>query len=178
VRRGRRIILALVLIVGLPACAAMRVNEHPVCDQRPTTVLMAESVPNATLIPCVRSLPLGWAFSVFDARQGISEFSLDSDAGGPGALLVRFMGTCRPEGTQSRSDEPGTRMVEHRTSQDPYAATWSYLYPGGCARYSIHLAAGAPVGRLLGQIRSGLSFIGREQVLEGLAASELEPAGA
>jgi hypothetical protein len=156
----------------------MRVNEHPVCDQRPPTVLMAESVPNAALIPCVRSLPLGWAFSAFDARQGISEFSLDSDAGGPGALLVRFTGTCHPDGAQARSDEPGTRMVEHRTSEDPYAATWSYLFPGGCARYSIHLAAGSPIDRLVAQIRSGISFIGRERVLEGLSGSELPAAGA
>jgi hypothetical protein len=177
-RRGGRIVIALVLIAGLPACAAMRSNEHPVCDQRPPTILMAESVPDATLVPCVRALPLGWAFAAFDARQGISEFSLDSDAGGPGALLVRFTRNCTPEGIQARSDEPGTRMVEQRSGEDPYAATWTYLFGGGCARYSIHLAAGAPVERLLAQIRSGLSFIARERVIQNLSGGDLEPAGA
>ena len=177
-RRARPIVLALALVAELPGCAAMRVNEHPVCDQRPPTVLMAESVPNATLIPCVRSLPLAWAFSAFDARQGVSEFSLDSDAGGAGALLVRFTGTCHPEGTQSGTDEPGTRLIERRTSRDPYTATWSYLFSGGCVRYSIHLAAGSPVDRLVDQIRSGVSFIGRDRVLEGLSGSELPPVAA
>jgi hypothetical protein len=126
----------------------------------------------------VRSLPLGWAFAAFDVRQGISEFSLDSDAGGPDALVVRFTGACNPEGTGGRSDEPGTRIVEQRSSEDPYVAAWSYEFPGGCARYRIDLVSGAPVDRLLSQIRSGMSFIARDRVLEGLSGSELEPAGA
>jgi hypothetical protein len=171
------LILAVALVLGLSSCSAMRENEHAVCDQRPSTVLMSESVPTASLIPCVRSLPLGWAFAAFDARQGISEFSLDSDAGGPGALLVRLTRTCEVEGTRANSDEPGTQLTEVRATEAPYAATWSYVFPGGCVRYSIHLTAGAPVDRLLAQIRSGVSMIARERLLEGLSGSELEPAG-
>jgi len=173
--RGAAIAVALLALVASTSCEEMRDHEHPVCDQRPPTILMAESVPDATMIPCVRSLPLGWAFASFDARQGISEFSLDSDAGGPGALLVRFTATCHPRGAPASSDETGARLTERRTSQDPYAATWTYTFPGGCATYAIRFGGGAPADRLVGQIRSGLSFIDRARVLAGLSSTELEP---
>ena len=175
--RRAALALALLAAVASTSCAEMRDHEHPVCDQRPPTILMTESVPGATLIPCVRSLPLGWAFASFDARNGISEFSLDSDAGGPGALLVRLTASCHPEGTPTSSDQPGTRLTERRTSEDPYVATWTYEFRGGCARYEIRFGGGAPADRLVGQIRSGLSFIERRTVLAGLSSTELEPEG-
>jgi hypothetical protein len=175
--RRAALAVALLALLASTSCDEIRDHEHPVCDQRPPTILMAESVPGATMIPCVRSLPLGWAFASFDAREGSSEFSLDSDAGGPGALLVRFTATCHPQGTHASSDETGAQLTERRTSGDPYAATWTYTFPGGCASYAIRFGSGAPADRLVGQIRSGLSFIERRRVLAGLSSTELEPEG-
>lgn len=51
-------------------------------------VLMAQSVPSATLIPCIEALPVGWTYGGSDVRDGVARFWLDSDRGGFHAVEV------------------------------------------------------------------------------------------
>ena len=49
------------------------------CDELEPLWLEAQSVPSASLVPCVRSLPEGWTFGAANVRNGWSRFTLDHD---------------------------------------------------------------------------------------------------
>ena len=54
-------------------------------------ILMAQSVPTASWVPCLRTaLPLGWSFHHLDARDGTASFWLNSDRDGQQAIEVRL----------------------------------------------------------------------------------------
>jgi hypothetical protein len=174
-----RNLLCLVLICSaLSACTATRENEHPVCDVRSPTILMAEAVKTAALIPCVRSLQIGWSFSGFDAQDGRAIFTLSSEAGGRDALSVELTRGCpAQDGSDvARSDEPGTSLrTRIISSRDPYEARWRYTFEGGCATYDLAFVNGAPVDRLQQEIVRSISFIPRSWINQQLEASSDRP---
>ena len=60
------------------------------CDQLEPLWLEAQSVPSASLVPCVRALPEGWSFGAANVRNGWSKWTLDHDRLGKPALSVRL----------------------------------------------------------------------------------------
>jgi hypothetical protein len=98
-------------------------------------ILMAQSVPTATRVPCISAaLPLGWSFHHLDARNGVSRFWLDSDRDGIQAVEVRLTESCDTRGTtEVPSDREGMRRLERVDRMSPsYAGTRYYLFDGGC----------------------------------------------
>jgi len=161
---GKVLAVALAAALMAPACGAAQDNARPVCGYGDPTLLMAEAVPSATLVPCVRSLPVGWHFHGFEAERGNAGFALDSEQAGTQALVVSVAPSCRPEGSPASSDERGTQLFRRGANPSAgYAATWWYRYAGGCTIYRIELPSG-PVANLIGQIRSGLSFTRRAEL--------------
>ena len=68
--------------------------------------LEAQSVPSATLVPCVRALPVGWSVVKVTVNDGRSVLTLDNDRAGKRALVVRLTSGCGPGGaTQIVSDQ-------------------------------------------------------------------------
>jgi hypothetical protein len=179
----RRRSVAALLLASLAAVSCERLNEnhHPVCDVRSPTILMAESVKTAALIPCVRALPAGWRFEAFEARDGEATFSLDAPTGGDGAVRVSLRRSCTAVGTPAPSGAPGARLTEEVRSRDPYAAHRTYAFDGGCAIVDVAFVAGAPVAALLRDLRSALSFLPRAEIartLEHRQGGRLDPATA
>jgi tRNA A-37 threonylcarbamoyl transferase component Bud32 len=109
------------------------------CGEPEPLWLLAQSVPSAALIPCVRALPAGWAVATAKAKNGLSEFTL---AHGPDsqAVIVRLTAACTTRGaTQQPSHQPGTRryeQVDARTGQ----LTWYTVFAGGCITAQLHPA--------------------------------------
>jgi hypothetical protein len=165
-RRTLRWTMALVLPTTLlSGCGAIEANTRPVCRYNPPTLLMAQSVPGAALVPCVRALPIGWHFHGFDARNGSSQFWLDSDIAGGRALDVVLTRGCDVAGaTPARSDEPGTRLYRRILRPAPLSAEWFYRFAGGCVTYRFSFQTRARA-ELLTQVARGLSFL-RVSVLD------------
>jgi hypothetical protein len=59
------------------------------CDHMEPLWLMAQSVPSASLVPCVRSLPVGWSVAEVAVNDGRSVITLDHDRAGSQALVAR-----------------------------------------------------------------------------------------
>ncbi len=99
-------------------------------------ILMAQSVPSATWVPCLDTMPLGWHLSDFEARNGSARFWLDSDRDGVHALEVELSDACDTDGaTEIPSDRNGMRRLERVTQVDPlYVGERLYLFAGGCIR--------------------------------------------
>jgi membrane-associated phospholipid phosphatase/tRNA A-37 threonylcarbamoyl transferase component Bud32 len=110
-------------------------RELPCVPDEPVLLLMAQSVPSAALVPCVKDLPPGWTVAHVVVGDGRSRFKLDSDRGGDTALEVTLADSCDLAGAQERpfSDQPDTRLFERVDRTRPgYAATRWYQFAGGC----------------------------------------------
>jgi hypothetical protein len=110
-------------------------------------VLIAQSVPTAQWLPCLRRLPPGWTYEVLDARNGSARVVLDSDRDGPRAATVTLTGGCdTAAATEVPSSEPAARRYDRVWRTNPgYGADWHYLLTGGCITYhfDLHGSTGA-----------------------------------
>jgi tRNA A-37 threonylcarbamoyl transferase component Bud32 len=146
----RRIALALAILLGsvfvvmqtwqiFGPAHDLGVYDPPTCGTNQTMILMAQSVPDAVVVPCVDSLPAGWAVRGVSIRRNDGSFWLSSDIAGERAVEV----TLRPEGacatggaTEQPSDEVGTQRFERPDSLQPtIRTTRTYLFEGGCVTY-------------------------------------------
>ncbi|MGZ8572040.1 MAG: hypothetical protein ACXWW5_07435, partial [Actinomycetota bacterium] len=111
-------------------------------------VLLAQSVPSATELPCVAEFPAGWTFGGSAISRGLARFWLDSDRGGLHAVEVSLRATCDTAGAveeEPAPDEAGTRVFARPDSLKPsFTGTRFLLFEGGCIGYTFHFGSGAP----------------------------------
>jgi len=147
-RRAIRISLAAVAAVlavsALAGCGVKIDMARPVCGDAAlsTLSLMAQSVRDATLVPCLETSPTGWEFESLEVRNSGTEMTLKNDRGGAQALKVFLDHTCDTTGAvRIPSDEPGTTRYEkvERVSPD-YVGSRFYVFDGGCVTYEFNLA--------------------------------------
>jgi hypothetical protein len=150
VRAAAGSVLALLVGLGLGGCssdttATTTLPTCPVGAQGSASngvILMAQSVPSATWVPCLRTtLPLGWSFLHLDARNDVSRFWLDSDRDGPKAIEVRLQETCDTAGaTEIPSDREGMHRLERVTLTTPrFEGERYYRFAGGCITFVFRL---------------------------------------
>ncbi len=110
-------------------------------------VLLAQSVPSATQLPCVSEFPAGWTFGGADISRGLARFWLDSDRGGIHAVEVSLRPSCDTTDAveeQPAPDEAGTRVFVRPDSLKPsFTGTRFLLFDGGCIGYTFRFASGA-----------------------------------
>jgi len=156
VRRWRLVaaIACSAVVLLLPGCAT-NAGHVPLCS-RPADdllVLEAQSVPSATRLPCVTTLPFGWTFGGSLVQSGRSRFWLDSDRAGIHAVEVDLIRTCDISGAVEVAPGPtelGVKVYEQPTSLPPrLAGTRSIVFRGGCITYRYDFSAGAPSTLLL-----------------------------
>jgi tRNA A-37 threonylcarbamoyl transferase component Bud32/membrane-associated phospholipid phosphatase len=101
--------------------------------------LQAQSVPSASLVPCVELLP-GWAVAGANARNGWSGVTLNHDRADVRAVVVRLTAACDPAGaTELPSRRPGVRHYERTERRSgSFTATWYDRFPGGCVTSRLH----------------------------------------
>lgn len=154
---------------GTPA-AYSGMTKEPGCEPSDQMVLVAQSVPGATLLPCLRGLPVGWSFAGMDVSDGRTRMFFDSDRAGFRAVDVTFTARCDTSGTTQvlLNDEPGTTRHERVVLRaNRYVGTRYYTYDGGCARYHFDLAGpGRTV--LADEIAAALAFMPRSEVSKGI----------
>ena len=157
--RRRRLAAAIgcsALVLLLPGCAT-NAGHVPLCS-RPADdllVLEAQSVPSATRLPCVTTLPYGWTFGGSLVQSGRARFWLDSDRANAGmhAIEVDLTRTCdlaRSVEVPPGPTEAGLTVYQEPTSLPPHlAGTRSIVFPGGCITYRYDFSTGAPSTLLL-----------------------------
>jgi hypothetical protein len=132
--------------------------------------LQAQSVPSASLVPCVRSLPVGWSVARMTVNDGRSVLTLDHDRAGAGALVVRLTAACDPSGAvEGPSPTEGVRRyqrIESRTGE--FTATWYDQFPGGCVTSRLHLTTD-PNGEFAAQAPQVLGFTTHAALREALS---------
>jgi hypothetical protein len=149
-RRRRALAIALLLsALGLAGCRAehgLATEANCPVEESDFFVLMAQSVPSATLLPCIRSLPAGWSYGGSNVVSGSSSFWLDSDRAGIHAVEVSLAPSCAIAGAvdvTNSTTEAGVHAFLHEFVLHPFSANRYFLFPGGCVTYRYRFGAGA-----------------------------------
>lgn len=156
------------LVAVVAGCGTLHDAAAPTCVQKgpDTLVLMAQSVPTASRIPCISSYPAGWHFASVDVESGRSEFVLDSDRAGMSAVRVALDDRCETAGaTQIPSDEPETRRYERIFSvSEGFRAVRTYEFEGGCTTYEFTFKR--PGRALVNEASVALGFVTRAELAQ------------
>src|SRR5215207_4923910 len=150
------------------------IGDSPDCGTGDDAITVAQSVPSATLVPCIATLPAGWELGGVHVKRGRSTFWLDSDLAGSRAVEATL--TARDEcdvsdATPVPSDEVGTERYEQPERLPPgLRSTRYYLFPGGCVTYRFEFADEATPG-LMFSADQALAFQPRSIHLDHVRAT-------
>ena len=138
-------VAALISITNNDAAAktSIEVSSLPCTDLEPLW-LQAQAVPSASLVPCVRDLPVGWSLENVAVNDGRSVISLIHDRTGGQAMEARLTAGCDVGGVaEQASAPPGVRRYQLVTRQGPvFQAVRFDVFAGRLRR---HPDQGAPV---------------------------------
>jgi tRNA A-37 threonylcarbamoyl transferase component Bud32/membrane-associated phospholipid phosphatase len=137
------------------------------CEPHEPLLLMAQSVPTASLVPCIEILPAGWTLGDVVVGNDRSRFTMTSDRGG--VLVAELAASCDLAGSaELTSEQPGARRYL-RVERNPagVAMTRAYTFPGGCVTQRL-IAPEASRQQLAGESSSALSFTTRDALAAAL----------
>ncbi len=174
----RPALLAGLLLAGLAGgCVsssglAEDVGRQPTCVSKPNTVrrgilIMAQSVPSATWLPCIRTSPPGWSFEKIRPRDGEATMLFNSDRDGTNALTVSLRPSCDLSGaTEVPSEQPEMRRFERVTRvSSGYGGERHYTFAGGCVTYRFDLR-GSTRAEPVAAAAESLAFLSRRNLDE------------
>jgi len=184
-QRGARAVLAAMIAAmfaaatALTGCAAASSDTAPRCEDPLRLAIIAQSLPTATYVPCLRDLPEGWSSSGFDATQSGTSFLLDSDRSPERPVQVRLTPACRPGiASPSPPRAPGVLTYTRLTSVRPrFTGTLYDVFPGGCVSYAFDFAPGSQIA-LMEQFEKAIGLYPRQQlrlILKQKLGVELNP---
>ena len=150
------------------------------CGDLESLWLEAQSVPSASLVPCIRSPLAGWTVAEVAVNDGRSVVIFNHDRAGPSAVVLRLTAACDPAGAvRAPSPAPGVRRYQRagpRTGE--FRATWYDLFPGGCLTYQLHSTSDVK-GSFTADLPALLTFATRDALRQALrrALRRATPAG-
>jgi hypothetical protein len=151
-----------------PALTLTRVG-NLACTELEPQWLLAQSVPSASLVPCLRPLPAGWMVGNVTVNNGRSVIPLNHDRAGTGVLVIRLAAHCDPRGaTQITSNQPQVQRYQRIDRLTPrFEATHFDLFPGGCvtARSAVPAANRAEI---TSQLTTILDYTTRQALQQAL----------
>lgn len=166
---GRRGAVGLAaLIAATVACSVAETMPAPHCTSDSSSVLiMAQSVPSASLLACFDPLPAGWEVKTVDIGHDGTTVVFDSDRAGDSAARFSYEATCDiGEATPTPSDLAGTNRYEWIRSVAPrFDAMRFYRFAGGCVTWEFDFDEDAPSAMSV-ELGSTLQLVDRRQVNE------------
>jgi hypothetical protein len=164
--------------VTLAGCATSA-GAVPGCGDPLRLAIVAQSVPSASYLPCIRDLRPGWTTAGFDPTQDGTSFRLDSDRSPGRPVTVRLTTACRISGASpSPARAPGVVSYTRLDSIRPRFAGRLYdVFPGGCVTYTFDFGHGSQIA-LTEEFQAAVGLYPRQQlrlVLKRKLDVELNP---
>jgi membrane-associated phospholipid phosphatase/tRNA A-37 threonylcarbamoyl transferase component Bud32 len=112
------------------------------CNDLEPLWLQAQAVPSTSLVPCVRTLPVGWSLGNVAVNDGRSVITLRHDRAGE-AMVARLTAGCDVgQAAEQASGQPGVRSYQLVERQGPdFSAVRFDVFPGGCVTTRIRAPA-------------------------------------
>jgi len=147
-----------------PATGPMRCDQP---DDRPSGmhVLLAQAVPTASAVPCLRSDAGDWAVTGFHAANGRAVVEFSNRFGNDDKATVELAAECDVRAAQEISSPfDGTRKYTRpATRRGRYANETHYVYPGACASLRFDMA-GRGADLRGAEIAGALGFLSRDGI--------------
>lgn len=161
--------IATVVLTGCSVATAR--SDEATCDASNASfpVLVAQAVPSAVLLPCIRVYPAGWSYGGSDVRDGRARFWLNSDRAGFHAVEVEVTDGCDVAGLRnvtSASGELDVQVYLRSISFSPYAADRVFVFPGGCVTYRYRFGDVARAPNLAAEADDALTFFPRTLLVD------------
>jgi hypothetical protein len=165
-------------VAMLTGCASSN-DTVPGCGEPLRLAIVAQSVPSASYLPCIRALPTGWTTTGFGPTQHGTSFLLNSDRSAGQPVTVRLATACRISGASpSPARAPGVLTYTRLDSIRPGFAGRLYdVFPGGCVTYTFDFSHGSQIA-LMEQFEQAIGLYPRHQlrlVLKRELGVELNP---
>jgi hypothetical protein len=163
-RTSARCALA-VMALGLIGCGPREEFPAPDCDGGGAVLVEAQSVPAATLLPCLDRLPAGWTIAFVRIDQGGTTVRLDSDRAGAGAAELRLVPTCDLTGAvRVASDLPPAFRYDRIDQLVPrFRGARFYVFEGACTSWRFDFDEGVTATEAVA-IGDTLEFVDRDVV--------------
>jgi tRNA A-37 threonylcarbamoyl transferase component Bud32 len=147
----------------------LRVNNVNCGDLEPLW-LMAQSVPSASYVACVKSRRVGWTVAEVAVNDGRSVLTLHHDRAGDRAVVARLTAACAPASSVERPPPaPGVeRFQQVGSAPGPFTATWWDRFPGGCVTYRFQSATDTE-GSFMDEAPLLLGLVSRTELDQALA---------
>jgi membrane-associated phospholipid phosphatase/tRNA A-37 threonylcarbamoyl transferase component Bud32 len=173
------VVVVLVVFIAQTIAGSIASNEanatplyisNLACTDLEPLWLEAQSVPSASMVPCVRYLPVGWKLASVTVNNGQSVLTLNHDRAGASALVVRLTASCDPSGAaEGPSQTDGVRRYQRTESGSAqFGVTWYDQFPGGCVTSRLHLTTD-PNGEFAAQAPQVLGYTTRAALQEALS---------
>ena len=168
------------MLAGRPLTGCASAGDPvPGCRDPLRLAIVAQSVPGASYVPCVRDLPQGWTTSGFDPTRDGTSFLLNSDRSPGQPVTVQLTTTCKISGASpSPARAPGALTYTRLDSIRPRFAGRLYdVFPGGCVTYTFDFSHGSQIA-LMEQFKAAVGLYPRQQlrlVLKQELGVELNP---
>ena len=171
-------VLTLGAAAALTGCASSG-DATPRCTDPLRLAIVAQSVPSASYLPCIRDLPPGWTTAGFAPSQDGTSFLLNSDRSPGQPVTVQLTTACRISGASpSPARAPGVLTYTRLDSIRPRFAGRLYdVFPGGCVTYTFDFSHGSQI-ELMEQFERAVGLYPRQQlrlVLKQKLGVELNP---
>ena len=135
------------------------------CSEPEPLWLLAQSVPSASSVPCVRSLPTGWTLGHVTVTRGRSTLTFDHDRAGAGAMVSTFTEGCDPGGAADIGPA-GSGIRSYQRVQPSTARTVTTRFdvsPGGCLASRV-VAPSDDLAQVAAEIPEMIGFRTRQEL--------------
>ena len=157
-------VIAVLAVLAATSCSVEESLTPPQCFGG-SSLIAAQSVPTAQLLPCFGGLPEGWSFATVMVNQSGTVVTLDSDRAGEGAATLRFEESC-DVGRAASLPSPfeDVEHFEEIEQLQPSFRAHSYLrFDGGCVTWAFDFEKGASATESVA-LEEVLEFVTREDV--------------
>jgi hypothetical protein len=149
----------------LPACGVAPDLAAPRCDAVERVAVVAQSVPDASYVPCLRPLPTGWRTVGVEVRRGSTHLSVLSDRSEGRPVEIALEGDCDVRGASpARPRADGVRSYLRLDSVSPAFAGTAYdVFPGGCVSSAFAFPRGPHIP-LMEELDEAVQLLPRRQL--------------
>ncbi|MDX2378199.1 MAG: hypothetical protein QNM02_00385 [Acidimicrobiia bacterium] len=147
------------------ACSVQETIPAPGCVDGASGLIMAQSVPTASQLPCFTQLPDGWKVVTVNVNQDRTVVTLDSDRAGDGAAVLRFEERCDVgEAVPAPGHLGSAQRYDLVVSAAPsFEGRRYYVFPGGCVWWAFDFDSGTSATEAVA-LAEALVLISREDL--------------